>query len=184
MQQPSYRTYLCLALLAMTARVLSASATGKDDTRAEITTEKLGGGEIVLVRRDVAGPKTGLTARCVGRDGGHEFRGDVAHSILGGTAAWTWQGRDDNRCVASGVEVSHPVRRAGSALTAGLGRREASNLALTCLVARGTNSTAFTVTANALSPSRAQESAGIGFSFSPRSHVATAGERFEMNMHL
>lgn len=68
-------------------------ATWPDGTVAEMTVVNLGTTEITLDRRDVAGPRTGLTARYVALlvPG---IIGEPLHAHLQGSVTWTWQGRE------------------------------------------------------------------------------------------
>jgi hypothetical protein len=62
----------------------------QDGSVGILEVKKIGGGEIILIRRD----SNNLTARYVGRDAGTEMVGDVALQVIEGTATWKSKGRE------------------------------------------------------------------------------------------
>ena len=56
--------------------------------KALVKVEKMGGGEIILLRRDLSGPSAGSVAHYTGHHAGGDIEGDVVLQLLEGTVAW------------------------------------------------------------------------------------------------
>ncbi len=61
------------------------NATWQNGATAVLKVEKMEGGEIVLMRRDLSGPSVGLSVRYFGFNAGSTIEGDVAIQLLKGT---------------------------------------------------------------------------------------------------
>ena len=72
------------------------NARSQDGVTATLKVEKIGGGQIVLIRRDLSGPSAGLVARYTAHQTGEEFEGDVPVQLLQGTVTWESHGSTSN----------------------------------------------------------------------------------------